>query len=298
MNSKTFFSKTCNELRKGYTVKELKEICRAEKLPMTGNKDDLCKRLTKHFKDMGNVASVVREFENLNINTVPDTVSELKEMCQQEGLKVSGTKAELCKRLENNAIEQASDFQNLPPEILFEIIKQKLMSEGLEGLEICKTNKNFNSLCKKYKKKFLEYAETWETPANKYLKEMKKDVHGYHALDFIELDIPLKTLYHILDEGTRHYGNKYLALIIGYSIFYPYKDNLYILIKSNGIHGEVMTRFRHALVYILKRSNSSITIDDIERKYISGIRGKMYYDEDYVQEVLDFIREVKEELKK
>ena len=51
MNSEKFFMKACNIARKGWLVREMKELCRELKLPVSGTKQELCDRLTKYFKN-------------------------------------------------------------------------------------------------------------------------------------------------------------------------------------------------------------------------------------------------------
>lgn len=57
-----FKSKECKSSKGGWKLVELKEICRTLKLPVSGNKAELCKRISDYYNNLEN------SFGNLSLN--------------------------------------------------------------------------------------------------------------------------------------------------------------------------------------------------------------------------------------
>ncbi|CAB9529669.1 polymerase I B, chloroplastic/mitochondrial [Seminavis robusta] len=89
------------------TAAQLKDICKERGLKLGGNKAQLKERLTKHLcgvteseGDAGTfeiLADALAETELAALDTL--TISQLKPLCKERGLKVAGKKAELIERL-------------------------------------------------------------------------------------------------------------------------------------------------------------------------------------------------------
>jgi len=99
-----FDSKECSS----YSKDELVEFAKKLKLPYSGTKDTLCTRIKDHL-DGGESSSSTKkkstkkktddkdDFDVMSCSTY--TAVQLKEYCKKYGLRVSGTKSELCDRL-------------------------------------------------------------------------------------------------------------------------------------------------------------------------------------------------------
>jgi hypothetical protein len=88
---------------------ELKLICHDYNIPDSGNKETLVARIVAHEADIHDqqlIAANAEEQTKYKVNYNNMTLVELKEECRSRGLPVSGSKAHVVTRLQQNAEAQ------------------------------------------------------------------------------------------------------------------------------------------------------------------------------------------------
>jgi len=113
----------------GLTVDELKDLCRANKLLLGGNKDELIERIKKHVAT-GNKLKPAAGLTPADFKEEPDEtwpMRTLKALASTLGLKVSGNKEELVARL-----NEVRDGDNGKDALLKDELVEHLRCAGLK----------------------------------------------------------------------------------------------------------------------------------------------------------------------
>jgi SAP domain/LETM1-like protein len=138
-------SQTANELEILDNMKavQLKALCKERGLNVTGKKDDLIERLREHFTNVANGQDSQSHKDDLPVVDLRDAdnmkAAELKALCKERGLKVTGKKADLIERLREHftsvtdgqhSRSQKDDIDSMSEDGL----RHALVARGLSGL--------------------------------------------------------------------------------------------------------------------------------------------------------------------